>query len=215
MFYVIAVSSQKVGVTVTTIASKMSVIIPILFSILYYSEEVNAFKIVGISLAIIAVIFTIYKKKSSNFNVKLIVLPILLFVGMGLVDLFVKYSQQEFIDDSLSALFSAILFMMAGITGVVTGVFSKKVRKSFTNYKVYLFGIILGLVNFGSIYFLINALNSGVLDSSVLFGVNNVGIVGLSVIIGLLVFKEKVTKINWVGIVLSFIAIIILIYARS
>lgn len=215
MFYVIAVSSQKVGVTVTTIASKMSVVIPILFSILYYKESVNIIKICGIVLALISVIFTVYKKKTTNFNSRLIVLPILLFIGMGLVDLFVKFSQQEYIDDKLSALFSAVLFMIAGITGIVTGVFSKKVIRSFKSFNVYVFGVILGCVNFGSIYFLINALNSGIFDSSILFGVNNVGIVGLSVLIGLFIFKEKVTGINWIGIVLSFVAIFILIYARS
>ncbi len=213
MFYIIALSSQKVGVTITTIASKMSVIIPILFSICYYNEKVNTLKVSGISIAIIAVIFTIYKKKTGNFNVRLIVLPLILFIGMGLVDLFVKYSQQEYINDKLSALFSAVLFMIAGITGILTGIFSKKVRKSFKNIKVYIFGILLGFVNFGSIYFLINALNSGVFDSSILFGINNVGIVGLSVLIGLLIFREKITKINWIGIILSFVAIIILIYA--
>ena len=105
--------------------------------------------------------------------------------------------------------------MIAAITGIITGIFSKKVLRSFKDIKVYIFGIILGCVNFGSIYFLINALNSGIFDSSILFGVNNVGIVGLSVIIGLLIFREKITKINWIGIILSFFAIIILIYART
>ena len=44
---------------------------------------------------------------------------------------------------------------------------------------------------------IISSLNKGVFDSSIIFGINNVGIVGLSVIIGLMVFKEKVTKISF------------------
>ncbi len=213
MFYVIALSSQKVGVTVTTVSSKMAVIIPILFSILYYNEEINRFKIIGIILAVIAVVLTIYKKKNNNINKKLILLPIILFFGMGLVDLFVKFSQQEYVDNDLTPLFSAILFMTAGITGILTGIFNKKVIRSFKNINVYLFGILLGFTNFGTIYFIIKALNSNIFDSSILFGINNIGIVGLSVIIGLLVFKEKMSTINWIGIFISFLAIIILSYA--
>jgi len=213
MFYVIALSSQKVGVTITTVSSKMAVIIPILFSILYYNEEVNIYKIIGILLAVIAVVLTIYKKKNNNINKKLIFLPIILFFGMGIVDLFVKFSQQEYVNNDLTPLFSAILFMTAGITGIITGIFNKKVIKSLKNINVYFFGILLGFTNFGTIYFLVKALNSNVFDSSILFGVNNLSIVGLSVIIGLLIFREKMSLINWIGIFISFLAISILTYA--
>lgn len=69
--------------------------------------------------------------------------------------------------------------------------------------------------NYGSLYFLIRALNfkdqlGDKIDGSIVFGINNLGIIALSVIIGLLVFKEKFLKINWVGIILSCIAIYIL-----
>jgi multidrug transporter EmrE-like cation transporter len=48
------------------------------------------------------------------------------------------------------------------------------------------------------------------MDGSVVFGINNLGIIALSVIIGLIVFKEKFLKINWVGIIISLFAIYIL-----
>lgn len=76
MFFVIALSTQKVGISVTTVASKMSVIIPILFSILYFSEKIQIFKVIGIVTALIAVFLTIYKKRDSNFEIYKILIPV-------------------------------------------------------------------------------------------------------------------------------------------
>jgi uncharacterized membrane protein len=75
---------------------------------------------------------------------------------------------------------------------------------------ISIYGVVLGLVNFGSLYGLIRALDSGVFDSSIIFGINNMGIVLLSVIIAMMIFSEKLTIINKIGVILSLVAIIIL-----
>ncbi|MFH2140838.1 MAG: DMT family transporter [Bacteroidota bacterium] len=213
MFYLIALSSQKVGISVTTVASKMSVIIPIAFSIFYYNENINILKIVGICIAIVAVFLTIMKKKQDKKQVKYFLLPMLLFIGMGIVDSTVKFSQDKFALDDSSSLFSAVVFTVSGIMCIIVSFFNLKIFKNYLQPKVLLMGIILGITNFGTIYFIINALNSNIFDSSILFGINNIGIVAASVIIGLLGFKEKLSGINWIGIFLSFVAILALSYA--
>jgi uncharacterized membrane protein len=75
-------------------------------------------------------------------------------------------------------------------------------------------GFLLGSVNFGSIYFLVRALHytsrtGWQMDSSVIFGANNISIVALSVLLGLLVFREKLRPVNWVGICLSALALLL------
>ena len=104
---------------------------------------------------------------------------------------------------------------MAAIAGIITKVLRKTSFKELLDKKILLWGIVLGISNYGSIYFLIKALNhknslGSTLDGSIVFGINNLGVIALSVIIGLIVFKEKFLKINWVGIILSFFAIYIL-----
>ena len=47
------------------------------------------------------------------------------------------------------------------------------------------------------------------MDSSVVFGANNISIVALSVLVGLLVFREKLSAVNWTGIALSALALIL------
>lgn len=209
-FYIIGLSSQKAGISITTVASKMSVVIPILFSIVYYSETINSLKISGIVLAIFAVGFTVYKKHTQQTDSSNIYLPLILFIGMGVVDSMVKYSQHEFVNNELSAIFSAILFSVAAFTGITISLLKKQTITNFKNPLVWINGSLLGIANYGSIYFLILTLNNNIFDSSVIFGINNIGIVSLSVLVGLLAFKEKLKPINWFGIGLSLIAIVLL-----
>jgi drug/metabolite transporter (DMT)-like permease len=173
------------------------------------------YKATGIILAILAVFLSVYRKRKVEFDPRNIYLPIILFLGMGLVDSFVKYAQQYYVADNVLPVFTVILFAMAAIAGIVTKLIRRTSFKELVQPNTILWGIALGISNYGSLYFLIKALNykdvlGDSLDGSIVFGINNLGIIALSVIIGLIVFKEKFLKINWVGIFLSLIAIYIL-----
>jgi len=218
MFVLIAKSSQTAGIAITTVASKMSVIVPISFSLIYDpTDHITLLKTIGIILALLSVLFTIYRKKGIKVDARYLYLPAILFIGMGIVDSIIKFAQFKYIDNGASTYFSAVLFAIATITGIVTNLIQKKSFKSLINPRTIFLGSILGIGNFGSIYFLILALNYKInptetLDGSVVFGINNIGIVSLSVITGLLIFREKLTYINWIGVVLSIVAIYILSY---
>jgi len=215
MFFLVAYSSQKAGISVTTVASKMSVIFPILFSLaIDPSDNLTLLKSAAILCTLSGVAFTVYKPLKSKLDRTVVMVPLILFAGMGLVDSLVKYSQHRFVSDSETALFSAILFLNAFITGVVILLFSPKHYRRFLKPSTWGWGLVLGGVNFGSIFFLVRALNFGSpagsrIDSSVIFGVNNTGIVGLSVLVGLWIFREYLRPINWLGILLSAIALIL------
>jgi len=129
---------------------------------------------------------------------------------MGVVDSLVKYAQAEYVNDELSSVFTALLFSISFISGMVIMVFRPHFFKYFKNIRLILLGVGLGTVNYGSIYFLIRALNSDVFDSSVIFGINNIGIVSLSAFIGYVFFKERLSKLNWIGLVICLISIGIL-----
>ncbi len=211
MFFVIGWSSQKAGIAVTSVASKMSVVMPIGFSLFFFGEVLTTTKAVGILLALAAVFFTVYKK-SGEKALKHILLPVVLFFGMGLVDVSVKYAQEKFVTPETNSFFTAFLFLVSALFAVVFTFFHHKSLKNYRNPLVWVFGILLGLVNFGTIYFLIATLNSKVFSSAVIFGVNNTSIVLLSFLLGLIFFKERFLKINMVGIALSVVAIFMLTF---
>ena len=64
--------------------------------------------------------------------------------------------------------------------------------------------------NYFSIYFLVKTLRSDILDSSGIFAINNVSIVTLSTFTGIILFKEKLIRKNWIGIILAILSIILI-----
>jgi len=217
-FVLIGLSSQKAGIAITTVASKMSVVIPITFSLVYDPyDQISLLKITGILLALLAVFLSVYRKKTIDVNPEYLYLPLILFMGMGIIDSIIKLAQFKHIDNGVSTLFSAVLFTIAAITGIITNIIRRSPFRRLLRPGTLLWGTLLGLGNYGSIWFLILALNSKTeenlpLDGSAVFGINNIGIVGLSVMLGLVVFREKLTWINWMGVIFSFVAIYILSY---
>lgn len=215
MFFLVALSTKKVGISVTTVAGKMSVIFPIVFSLIIdTSDKLSFLKALAVMIALLGVVLTVFKPDSRNSERSLIFIPLLLFVGMGIVDSLVKLAQQEYVSDNETALFSAVLFLNAFLSGLIAALWSKAQRQFFSKIKVWAWGLLLGAVNFGSIYFIVRALHynspSGMqIDSSVIFGANNISVVALSVLAGLLLFKERLRPINWVGITFSALALLL------
>lgn len=208
-FYLIGYTTQKAGIAITTIANKMSVIIPISFSIFYFSESMSALKAIGIVLALASVLMAVYKKnKSENKSISL--LPILMFLVIGIIDSAVKLAQHSYVSQEDVSLFSSLSFGLAGIIGITSLSVQNKHWKSFTRPLVWVFGILIGLANFGSMYFLILSLNQSGLDSSIVYGVNNIGIILISISLAILFFREKLSRINIIGVALALMSVLIL-----
>jgi drug/metabolite transporter (DMT)-like permease len=215
MFFLVAHSTRKAGISVTTVASKMSVIFPIVFSLIIdRSDQITTIKGMAILFTLCGVAMTVYKSRAVRMDWAVVFIPLILFLGMGVVDSLVKYAQHSYVNDHETALFSAVLFLNAFVSGILVLVFTPKALPGFKRPSVWGWGILLGGVNFGSIFFLVRALNyispaGRGIDSSVIFGVNNTGIVALSVLVGYWIFKERLQAINWAGIAFSAIALIL------
>jgi uncharacterized membrane protein len=78
--------------------------------------------------------------------------------------------------------------------------------------KALLAGIIIGIPNYFSIWFLGRVITEYKGNSSAIIPVNNMGIVLFSAIAAWLLFKEKLSFLNWMGIVLSVAAIALIAY---
>ena len=212
IFFVMAMTAQKNGVSVTSIAGKMSVVVPVIFGIILYNESVTFLKIVGIIMALIAVYLSSVKEEKSEKNGTLL-LPILLFIGSGTIDTLLKYIQENYVADEDVSIFSGSLFGIAGVFAFLILVIKTiKKRESF-GYKNIIAGIILGVPNYYSIIFLIKALQNKNFESSTLFTINNVAIVVVSTLVGLFFFKEKFSIKNKIGVAMAVLAIILVTIA--
>lgn len=212
LFYLIALTAQKMGVTVSTIANKMSVVIPVIFAIILYNDSVTVLKVSGIILALIGVYLSSKKEEKIEIDKKYVYLPLILFVGSGLLDSLVNYTEKTMLDDANTPYFIPTLFLVAGSIGSLVCIFNIFTKKWKVKWNVFLWGIPLGILNYGSIYYILKALKADNLESSVIFPLNNVGIVLMSTFLSIILFSEKLSKINKLGIGLSIIAIILISY---
>ncbi len=209
VFNLMAATSQKLGVSVASVATKMSLVIPVLFGVLMYNETLGILKIIGILLALAAVYFASVKETTVAFKLSALLLPFLVFLGSGTIDVSLNYFQKNSIAPNESSLFSATVFASAAFIGIIFILIKAFKKPLKVNFRNILGGIILGVPNYGSIYFLLAALDNEALESSSIFTINNVAIVMLSTLLGILLFKEKMETKNWIGIALAIISIIL------
>lgn len=211
IFNFYAFGIQKAGVAVTTVANRMSLIIPVCAALILYPEE-NTFTLLkGIAffLALTGIYLSSTKRGKLSFDKKYLWLIILVFVGQGISDSIFNDFAQKFPNEG-SYLFFMVLFFMASISGILI-LSGRSIRaRNPLQLKSVFWGVIFGIPNFFSLVFLLKALGS--ISSSIVFPIVGMGVVISSSLIGLLLFQEKLTRSNWIGILLSICAIYIFSY---
>lgn len=212
IFLSMAMTTEKYGVSVNAVSAKMSVIIPVLFAYVYNSERLTIQFVVGILLSLLS-IYLITKKKQIIIPKKYIYLPIIVFLGSGTIDTSLKLLELNYSNDISINTISYSIFLGAFLVG--TTFYTIKNQFNFSNWssRNIISGIILGIPNYFSIYFLLTAIKSFSLKSAFVFGINNIGIVLLSTLLSVIIFKEKLTLINKFGVLISVLSIILIAYA--
>jgi drug/metabolite transporter (DMT)-like permease len=190
----------------------MSVVLPVVAGVWLYGESLGYWGVSGVVLALVAVFLGTYKKekREGGMSLKTIWLPVVLFLGSGLVDISMKYAEFHWIKPGEEAMFSGLLFASAFIWGLGFSTYQMLRHKRFPKWRDVLWGILLGIPNFGSIYFLLQALDQSGWPSAAIFPVNNVAIVLLSAVIGMVLFREKLTSLNYAGLAAGVLAIILI-----
>ena len=165
VFNLMAITTQKSGLSVVSVATKMSVIIPIAFGILYYQESAAFLKIIGILMALVAVFMASTKEKTA-IDRNTLLFPFLILIGSGIIDVSLKYIEQAYVKDTDAGIFSATIFASAGVLGIVLVSYYLITGRTKIALKNIIAGIILGVPNYFSIYFLVKALRIDGMDSS-------------------------------------------------
>jgi len=210
VFNLAAITTQKSGLSVVAVATKMSVAIPVLFGIFLYNEGTGLLKILGIILALVSVYLTSIKSEEGiTIKKENLIFPLLVFLGSGIIDTSIKYLETSYVSKTDVGLFSSTIFASAGILGTFILIIQALTGKLKITFKNILGGIALGIPNYFSIYFLVMALRTDGFDSSTIFTINHVAIVTVSTLVGILLFKEKLIKKNWIGLVFAIISIIL------
>ena len=214
-FNIIGFTTQQLGVSVASVANKLSLAIPFIFSVFLYKEPVTVLKLLGILLALISVYLTVKrenKQPGKKADKWLLLLPVLLFAGSGLLDTMIKYTEQRFLHGSNSNDFLITAFASAAAIGLILLFILVATGKQQFESKAVLAGIAIGFPNYFSIWCLVEVLKQYAGKSSAIIPINNMGIVLFSAVAAWLLFKEKLSAVNWLGIVLSVCAIALIAF---
>ena len=215
-------TTKKLGVGVTTISSKLSLLIPATLAIVLFNETVTAMKIVGVLAAVIALVLISIRKGLAVAGITAwkkiyYFLPLFVFFGSGTND-FIMLSLGRANSggaDITQVVF--VVFTMAFLAGVVTFLALALAGKS--SYRIFLVkrnligGIAMGLVSVAcfSLYLMgVGQLTAAGWDGSVLASIYAVGVLVLSVLTGIVVFRERFSPINYMGMAVALGAILIL-----
>ena len=210
IFLFLAASIQHMGIVKTDAAQRLSLFIPILAAWLIFGEQFNTLKITAFLIAFPALLL-ILTKPSDNTENKW-VYPAVVLVGFGLIDILFKqialYTNLPY-TTSLFVVFSIAMAIMLVVISVEIRYKKRKLK-----YQSILFGALVGLFNFGNILFYLKAHQSFAENPSTVFAGMNMGVIIIGSLTGIFVFKEKLSKMNFTGLFLALIAIVLIVMSQ-
>ena len=212
IFFSMALTTEKLGISVTAVSGKMSVVIPILFAYFFAKEDITLLFVIGLILSILSIYF-ITVKKELHIDKRYLILPVIVFLGGGMIDTSLKVLQQAYSEDIPLSTISYSIFLGAFIAGTSIYLVKEKANFSSWEWKSVKAGVALGVPNYFSIFFLLSAIEGFSVKSAFVFGVNNVGVVLVSTLLSVLIFKEKLEPKNQWGLLLAVLSIAIISYA--
>ena len=208
LFIILAISVTKSGIVRTDIAQRLSLLIPLLSAFLLFGEPISNQKLVAIAVGIVAVLFSIPWKQNQASAAYSWVYPLLVFIGMGIIDVFFKQLATLSEISFTTSLFW--VFVLALFVSLILLAYNRLIEKEHLNLKNMIFGIVLGAFNFGNILFYLKAHKALSTQPSIVFTSMNIGVIALGSLVGLWLFKEKLSRLNYIGIGLALLSIVLL-----
>lgn len=219
----LSASTRRVGVAISTVCSRASMVIPIIVSYLLIEGSAKP-KWLLICLVLVAMTLTIWTDKPEGghkYTLLDILAPVTVFLMFGASNAYLKVLQHrvtvndtaaglsEQVINSEISLVTASVFFVAMLMCIYS--FFKKGpdgKRSPLLLKNVVGGVVLGFVNYFCTYTLMLSMKT--IDSSFLFPVHNIGIVAIGAIVGWLAFNEKLRPHQILGIVLAAVSIALL-----
>ncbi len=209
VFIIMSRAVEQAGIVKSDAAQRLSLFIPIVWALAFFGEVLTPARGLGVALALAALLCLIYKpnaSKGSN-SAKQYALPLIgVWVGYGVIDILFK--QLAKLDKTAFAGNLLVAFVLAGVLMFVYLLLKR------TNWRLrsMLAGIVLGVLNFGNILFYVRAHQVFKDNPTLVFAGMNMGVIALGTLVGAWAFREKISRVNAIGVVLAMASIFCLFY---
>lgn len=206
VFILMSKAVEFAGIVRSDAAQRLSLFLPILAAFFIFNETLSQAKLVGIVLAFIGLFCLLTKPQAQSVvDFRGVFALIGVWFGYGIIDILFKQVAKS------GGVFPTTLFIAFSLAACVMFLYLL-LKKTQWRVASFVGGILLGVLNFFNILFYIRAHQSFGENPTLVFAGMNIGVICLGTITGALIFKEKISKINGVGIVLSIAAIFCLYY---
>lgn len=206
VFIIMSKAVEFAGIVRSDAAQRLSLFLPILAAFLIFHETLTQSKVVGIVLAFVGLFCLLSKpNQQSAVDFRGVLGLVGVWFGYGIIDILFKQVAKS------GGAFPTTLFIAFSLAACIMFIYLLFKRTQW-NVASFVGGIILGVLNFFNILFYIKAHQSFGSNPTLVFAGMNIGVICLGTITGALIFKEKISKVNWLGIVFSLCAIFCLYY---
>lgn len=205
-FFAYMKSVKEVGVALATLIARISIVVPLILSVTFYKEVPTPLQLAGIIITFLTIyLFTrsIRVDKTKTYTTESLFYIFLLFFMLGFND----FSMKVFQEWQSPSQKSTFLFILFGMAAIITWIWIVVKRSKIKKFDLGL-GCILGVPNMFASYFLIDALQ--VLPGILVYPLVNVSIIGLTVLGGILLWREKINTLGWISLIFAAVAITLL-----
>ncbi|WP_031526648.1 EamA family transporter [Dyadobacter crusticola] len=226
-FMLIGLTAQKVSVTATSLAGNMSLVIPVLFGLFVFknnNKDFTAINYAGLLVALAALTLGAIQgtgkkedtrttaSESTGSTAGLWLLPVLTFLASGTNNTLINYLSARYYEPGQTTVFMIIACTGAMLIGTSILIYRSVLYKQRLHLRSVAGGLILGVPNFLSLYFLLLALASFGNSAAFVFPIYNILSMLVSSAAAWLIYRERLNSLNKWGLVLAVIAILMISY---
>ena len=189
-------------------------IMPLLVSYFYYNEKLSTYRIIGIILTIATIICVTDGKSGNKTNKKWLIFTVLAALSNGAIGITQKIFNASIYAVEREAFISSSYILAFCLTLVIYFVIclsnkKKEERKTAKiNAKIFIYIALVGGIL--AVFQWINNYALTIIDGTFFFPVYSGGSIILSSLVGVIIFKDKLTKKQLIGIILGVMSIVLM-----
>jgi len=213
-FLLSGASTQRTGITTTSLANNLSLVIPVSFSLFVFQTGGKAFDALnyaGLILAVVAVALSTFKKEKTTSRQRLganVLLPVSVFLLYGSTNSLINYINLRYIP---SADKTVVVTLTMVLGAIVAGLLMLAIRllqgRETIQARSFIAAFTLGVPNFLSFYTLLLALSQFGGNGAFVYPLYNIGVILVAALTAALFFQENLTTANKIGLGLAVLAI--------
>lgn len=212
VFFLTGHTAQRAGVAASAVASKMSVVLTVIFAVLVHQERPGLLGWTGLAFATTGVALASWTTGPQGARSQWL-LPLLLFIGTAGVDISINAVQRGMLSPATEAVFPTLCTAFAGSLAFAILVARRSIGALRTP-SVWIGGALLGVLNYAALYFVVKALAHSGLMASAVFPLISIGVILIGTAGSIFLFGERLTRSQFAGIGFAVVALVLLIAAR-